>query len=78
MEAVVFLFSLLDCCALIFLSVYFVSLVEAGRGPCSFPGLPPGMWAEGGPGGRWQVWGEGAAARARVASRGAALNLWRA
>lgn len=55
MEAVVFLFSLLDCCALIFLSVYFVSLVEAGRGRRSFPGLPPGQWAEGGPGGRWQV-----------------------
>lgn len=30
MEAVVFLFSLLDCCALIFLSVYFVSLLETG------------------------------------------------
>ncbi|XP_033053447.1 protein cornichon homolog 4 isoform X2 [Trachypithecus francoisi] len=30
MEAVVFVFSLLDCCALIFLSVYFVSLPEAG------------------------------------------------
>lgn len=32
MEAVVFVFSLLDCCALIFLSVYFVSLPEAGGG----------------------------------------------
>ncbi|XP_008266579.2 protein cornichon homolog 4 isoform X3 [Oryctolagus cuniculus] len=32
MEAVVFVFSLLDCCALIFLSVYFVSLPEAGEG----------------------------------------------
>ena len=28
----VFVFSLLDCCALIFLSVYFVSLPEAGGG----------------------------------------------
>ncbi|GAB1285805.1 Protein cornichon homolog 4 [Apodemus speciosus] len=55
MEAVVFLFSLLDCCALIFLSVYFVSLAEAGCGRRSFPGLPPGQWAEGGPGWRWQV-----------------------
>lgn len=39
MEAVVFVFSLLDCCALIFLSVYFVSLLRrtgdgAGLGPC--------------------------------------------
>lgn len=72
----VFLFSLLDCCALIFLSVYFVSLVEEGRDHGSFPGLPPGQWAKGGPGGRWQVWGEGAAARARVPSGGVALCLW--
>lgn len=35
MEAVVFVFSLLDCCALIFLSVYFVSFPAAGGG---FPG----------------------------------------
>ncbi|TKC42492.1 hypothetical protein EI555_001510 [Monodon monoceros] len=52
MEAVVFVFSLLDCCALIFLSVYFVSLPEAGGGR---PGaLHPREQAGGGPG-----WGPG-------------------
>lgn len=48
MEAVVFVFSLLDCCALIFLSVYFVSLPKAGGGrhralsPRDGLGLGPG------------------------------------
>lgn len=34
MESVVFIFSLIDCCALIFLSVYFVSFGwwRGGRG----------------------------------------------
>jgi hypothetical protein len=45
MEAVVFIFSLLDCCALIFLSVYFVSLAAASgtrgaAGDCAY-------WARG-------------------------------
>lgn len=52
MEAVVFIFSLLDCCALIFLSVYFVSLPETGGGR---PGaLRPRDRAGAGP-----VWGPG-------------------
>lgn len=51
MEAVVFLFSLLDCCALIFLSVYFVSLLETGWGRRSSPGLPPGNEQRAGPAG---------------------------
>lgn len=64
-----FVFSLLDCCALIFLSVYFVSLPEAGGGR---PGaLHPREQAGGGPG-----WGPGQVRGSKAGGRWPARVPW--
>lgn len=68
----VFVFSLLDCCALIFLSVYFVSLPEAGGGR---PGALRGRdEAQAGPG-----WEPGQVCDSeRGGGRGPPGQVWRA
>lgn len=65
MEVVVFVFSLLDCCALIFLSVYFVSLLRPAWA------RRPRDGAEGGPGGTGAGAGSERRGRVGAAARGA-------
>lgn len=58
MESVVFIFSLIDCCALIFLSVYFVSFTSVGRVGLGLPPRPAGPKCGSGPPRRGAAEGE--------------------
>lgn len=74
-----FVFSLLDCCALIFLSVYFVSLSEAGGGRPGAGRRRDGAGDGAGPGwGPGQVRGSEGGGRRRVPGCGPPGPVWRA